>query len=1027
MKCNNITISNNNLTNFNITDAIKVYYSNTNNITENIIEGFGIGVMLHTSHTNKISSNLIHKNTYGMTISYAENTIVKENYILNNDEYGIRLGACIDSTLYLNYLINSGYSNAEDDFFSNNWDNGTIGNYWDDYSGNDLNDDGIGEVPYIVPGEGSNQDNFPIWDDGHNGSKIIIDDLSSNDWQWASTRTWCSGSGTYRDPYIIRNVVIDGNNSRSCLTIRNSNVYFIIANSTFYNSQSETSMYGGIDIEDSSNGILINNNCTNNNGNGIILDGSYNITIKENRIVNNGDYGISQVWSSYNISIVNNTLNNNQRGFFVSSGGHHDKIIGNIFKSNIEAALYLNPASFFLIKNNKIIDSGTRGIHIGGYNNTVFLNEISSSHWGIYLPGGVDTENNTISNNLIYDNYYGIYLDGDIASAGCRYNLFYNNTLQNRNLNAYDDGYSNSWDNGEVGNYWDDYCEKYPNATPYGIVWDTPYLIDGLANSQDNYPLIIFNQPQISTFPNDVSYEYGLTGNTLSWTVTDDSYYNPTYAIYCNGNKLQNQTWTSGVTITFSIDYLDIGQHNYTFIAKDGLGEFIEDQVNIIVFNLAPSISRSPNDVTYQHSTKGNVLVWEIIDNSYYNPTYAIYCNGNELQNQTWISGVTIGINIDGLDIGKYTYIIIISDGLGGTVQDNVLVEVVLLLPEYTFIILISLIVAFFSIAILVLYKYKIISVSKIKQKLAKHKRKKESKIKKSKKFKIAKIEIKRGLDFLGGFIRYKVAIKNKSKLVIANLDVSLQMTAEHVRIIDIKPRAYKKPDRAKIPNMAPEQSVSIDFILEPMICGNIPVAPLVTYIDAYNNPQILSGDSVELISKCPLIMNPGEENIAKVKNLFESIDIIKNKRTFELELDPKKVFNLLQEAIGKWAGKQVSKPLYESTEPFIVEVYYYTLNQIIDPELGHQEQIIMRIQVDESKNVATLSVGAEKNETVNGVLTNIWQLANETFSEIFQTTFESLHCPFCGHSTECLELNQNFTICSNCGEKCNKSELKRF
>jgi len=263
--------------------------------------------------------------------------------------------------------------------------------------------------------------------------------------------------------------------------------------------------------------------------------------------------------------------------------------------------------------------------------------------------------------------------------------------------------------------------------------------------------------------------------------------------------------------------------------------------------------------------------------------------------------------------------------------------------------------------------------------------------------------------------------------MIISNIDTSLQMTAEHVRLIDIKPRVYKKLDRALIPNMSPGQSVSIDFFLEPMICGRIPVTPLITYLDAYGKPQISSGNPLDVISKCPLIINPNEENIAKIKKIYEDNDMIKAKRTFELEYKPRKSFDLLQEAIGKWAGKQVSKPIYESTEPFIAEVYYYNLNQNVDIDLGHQEQIIIKIRVDESKKIATLSVASEKNETVNGILTNIWQLANEKYGNIFGKNFESLHCPFCGTSVECLELDQELVMCSNCGEKCTKNELKKF
>ncbi len=294
-------------------------------------------------------------------------------------------------------------------------------------------------------------------------------------------------------------------------------------------------------------------------------------------------------------------------------------------------------------------------------------------------------------------------------------------------------------------------------------------------------------------------------------------------------------------------------------------------------------------------------------------------------------------------------------------------------------------------------------------------------------KFKTAaeRVELKRGMDFVGGLIRYKVAIKNNTEMLINNLEVSLQMTAEHIRTIDIKPRVYKKGDRAKIPSMSPRQSESIDFYLEPMICGSIPVSPITTYIDAFGKPQMATRESLMVISKCPPIINPGEENIAKVRNIYESNDIIRSFRSFELEHDPNRTFDLLREAIGAWAGKSVSQPVFDSREPFIAEIYYYVLNQNKDPSLGHQEQIIVKIQLDEEKNVAMLHIGAEKNPTVNGVLTHIWQLANERFGEAFGYIFEALHCPECGGSFDNMDKSKETIKCRFCGEIFEKKALR--
>jgi len=130
-------------------------------------------------------------------------------------------------------------------------------------------------------------------------------------------------------------------------------------------------------------------------------------------------------------------------------------------------------------------------------------------------------------------------------------------------------------------------------------------------------------------------------------------------------------------------------------------------------------------------------------------------------------------------------------------------------------------------------------------------------------------------------------------------------------------------------------------------------------------------------------------------------------------------------EAIGSWAGKSVSNPIYLSQEPFIAVIYYYILNQNTDPDLGHREQIIIKIQVDEEKNVAMLNIGAENNPTVNGVLTHIWQLANSRFGESFGYSFVSLHCPECGGSLGNMNKTQKNVICKYCGEVFEKKALK--
>ncbi len=127
-------------------------------------------------------------------------------------------------------------------------------------------------------------------------SKIYID--GNQGWLDFKNDGNCTGSGKYNDPYIIKDLVIDGHSSDSGIEIRNSNVYFRIENCTVYNSASLGPYEAGIYLSSVNNGVLYNNNISNNKVSGIALWKSSNNTILNNTINNNKANGV-WLYSSY--------------------------------------------------------------------------------------------------------------------------------------------------------------------------------------------------------------------------------------------------------------------------------------------------------------------------------------------------------------------------------------------------------------------------------------------------------------------------------------------------------------------------------------------------------------------------------------------------------------------------------------------------------------------------------------------------------------------------------------------------------
>jgi len=187
INCNDSLISN-----YNISYAsygISTFYCYNNNISDNYVSHNIYGLYLSSSYNNTISGNTVNNNRYGIRIFYSHkndisgNTVNKNTYIgimlhssLNNtvsgniindtNDYGISILINSKGNLIIkNYFIGNGI-NARDEGINNQWDNGVIGNYWDDYNGVDANDDSIGDTPYNIGGSAGSQDNFPIWDDG---------------------------------------------------------------------------------------------------------------------------------------------------------------------------------------------------------------------------------------------------------------------------------------------------------------------------------------------------------------------------------------------------------------------------------------------------------------------------------------------------------------------------------------------------------------------------------------------------------------------------------------------------------------------------------------------------------------------------------------------------------------------------------------------------------------------------------------------------------------------------------------------
>ncbi len=112
-----------------------------------------------------ILNNLVGRNANAgiYSTSGGSNTITG-NVLVDNTDYGVYFWNNKDNVVYGNTFINNkgGGVQAYDDGTNNIWNTSTYGNYWDDKTSPDADNNGIVDTPYALAGSSSSMDNYPL-------------------------------------------------------------------------------------------------------------------------------------------------------------------------------------------------------------------------------------------------------------------------------------------------------------------------------------------------------------------------------------------------------------------------------------------------------------------------------------------------------------------------------------------------------------------------------------------------------------------------------------------------------------------------------------------------------------------------------------------------------------------------------------------------------------------------------------------------------------------------------------------------
>jgi len=665
--CDNNTISDN-AAYFNWDHGIELNSGCDNNtITGNDAKDNYRGIYIK----NDCNDNIIYRNNasyigismsyqnYGITLEVdCDNNILFGNLIENNYVFGINIesASCENNLIYQNSLIGNGGSatgsQARDYGTNNQWDKSGVGNYWDNHTSPDSPIDGIVDTPYIwIPGSANSEDSFPLAKSPiHIGYKIHIDDDGINALNWfrtAKLNLWCTGSGSYSNPYLIDGLEINGGGTESCILIENSDLYFTVQNCHVYNAGTGTND-AGIKLEKTFNGMISNNNCSDNGRRGILLiNYCGNNTISGN-IANDNSDGIRLEEHSNNNTIMGNFVNDNSAGIYMEWWCDDNNITGNTAMDNTHGIYIYRFCDYNNISGNNANENTVNGIYIRRYcdNNNISGNTANDNDLnGILL--GLDCNNNSIignnASNIISSNQNsGIRIDSNENTVignrinnnvynGIAINSDNNNASENR---ANDNGYSGIYISGNNNNI----SGNTVRRNKYGI-----YLESGNFNN--------------------------LTGNTIN----NNSQYGIYLGIASNARLSGNQLFECGIgtfgsfaqrsSHTIYTDNKVNGRTLYYYVDEIGLiANDFTGAGQIILINCNES---TISNVNVSHASLGihlynsdnNTISGSIAsDNSQYGIYLDENCNNNTISENNITKNDNIGLFIDNLADGNTVY-----------------------------------------------------------------------------------------------------------------------------------------------------------------------------------------------------------------------------------------------------------------------------------------------------------------------------------------------------------------------------------
>ena len=261
-------------------------------------------------------------------------------------------------------------------------------------------------------------------------------------------------------------------------------------------------------------------------------------------------------------------------------------------------------------------------------------------------------------------------------------------------------------------------------------------------------------------------------------------------------------------------------------------------------------------------------------------------------------------------------------------------------------------------------------------------------------------LSIIREYEFIGGQIRFKIALINNTRNPLTNFKISFDIP-DALKWIMHEPNYERKGDSVLMSKVGINEKKTVSLYLEPINCIESHINATVSFFDAKDRPQAVPMNPKMISLTCPIFFTESEANLARVKSLQRKLNH-RDRKIFPI-INPEKVsliFSSVLSVFGKYDIKLVFKEFSEKDK--FGEAWFYGITKV------KKNRLVMYILLDGENKTLELEVSGDNEEQITAFLAEIGNqirqqlikhnviTSDDKFYDI-RISVLSNECPYCG------------------------------